>query len=526
MGQSAAPDKSGELLTYIKDTFEASQNSKLDALTKSLTKIANDGSDALKAQVEAALADGEACTAKGFGTVNGKCVALPWVVTSTDATCSTENIGALRYSASAGGLQVCSGSKGWGAVASNPLGKSKSSPAPSCKNIRDTGLSTGSGMYWLASPTRLSYCDMSGDACCGKGGEVGDGSSSSLKAPGCFQIQQYFGGLTSAFKRFWLDSGEHFCALRAGAIVEGKVGVAPYADGSSQKTAGYTCQFILDQYPKTITSSESRAGVWSRFVRNPANPLGEPVKFRCTVKNGVATGKPDACCKTKEDAGESCSKMHVALPSMESGVYWVRGTSGVKQVYCDMKVNGGGWTLAGKVYNGDSTRFYGKGRSNPLHTGATFNSGGTSLLETKNKFDALGWQFREIKMTELMVVDGEKPSAWVSASFVTGSHRSLWKRIQEAGGGNPGGLGCSETGTNLKKGNDIVSRIKVKGLGLKCEDDNQRSWKCDDDAVHIGWGMINPSHRNGIGKCGNDGGSDIYAGENTQTPGFVLLFVR
>merc|ERR1712138_249250 len=42
-----------------------------------------------------------------------------------------------------------------------------------------------------------------------------------------------------------------------------------------------------------------------------------------------------------------------------------------------------------------------------------------------------------------------------------------------------------------------IGGYSVRNLGLKCEDDGQGSWRCDDDAVYISWAMVNGSHRNG-----------------------------
>jgi hypothetical protein len=38
--------------------------------------------------------------------------------------------------------------------------------------------------------------------------------------------------------------------------------------------------------------------------------------------------------------------------------------------------------------------------------------------------------------------------------------------------------------------------------------------------------MGGTSHVYGIGKCGTDGGSDIYASSNRVTSGFVTVWVR
>ena len=50
------------------------------------------------------------------------------------------------------GLLICSGAKaGWNPVSPPTLGKAPASPGPSCSGIKKAGLSSGSGLYWLAA---------------------------------------------------------------------------------------------------------------------------------------------------------------------------------------------------------------------------------------------------------------------------------------------------------------------------------------------------------------------------------------
>lgn len=149
-----------------------------------------------------------------------------------------------------GGLLICSGAEaGWNPVSPPTLGKAAASPGPSCSGIKKAGLSSGSGLYWLAAvegkrKKRLAYCDMTTTA----GTEIGDGSTEDYPAPTCFHLQQFYGGLTSTVAKFHVGKGESFCGLDGFAITGGKAGLAPFGDGSTAAKAGRSCQFILNNF--------------------------------------------------------------------------------------------------------------------------------------------------------------------------------------------------------------------------------------------------------------------------------------
>ena len=80
-------------------------------------------------------------------------------------------------------------------------------------------------------------------------------------------------------------------------------------------------------------------------------------------------------------------------------------------------------------------------------------------------------------------LDSQASDEWVSGKFKDA--KSLYQRIANAGGANSGPVSCSEPASNIQKSGGAVSGITVLGLGIKCEDDNQATWVCDDDAVYI-----------------------------------------
>jgi len=97
------------------------------------------------------------------------------------------------------------------------------------------------------------------------------------------------------------------------------------------------------------------------------------------------------------------------------------------------------------------------------------------------------------------------PALAFTPAFAAPSH-TRERTAYIAGSSVSGPVSCGRSVANLVIVGAGIAGIATKGLGLKCEDDGQSTWLCDDDAVYIGWASINPNHRNGIGKCGSDGG--------------------
>jgi len=230
----------------------------------------------------------------------------------------------------------------------------------------------------------------------------------------------------------------------------------------------------------------------------------------------------------------SCKQQLEFDSSSQDGVYTIKPLDGIFiDALCDMTTNGGGWTMVAKVSNDDAGKpFTNKGtgasNANPLATGASVGSAAGMLDRTANA-DGLGEQFLTVSGTDLMVFD-EKNDAWVK-STLGATPETLFQRLlniplfASVPLARPS---CALTGTNVEKSDNKVADITVQGLGLKCQDDADTVWRCDDDAVWIGWGSSGKHHREGIAKCGADGGKDIYNSNNNNNgdPGFVSVWVR
>jgi len=230
----------------------------------------------------------------------------------------------------------------------------------------------------------------------------------------------------------------------------------------------------------------------------------------------------------------SCKQQLEFDSSSQDGVYTIKPLDGIfVDAVCDMTTNGGGWTMVAKVSNDDDGKpFTNKGagasNTNPLATGASVGSAAGMLDRTANA-DGLGEQFLTVSGTDLMVFD-EKNDAWVK-STLGATPETLFQRLLDIPLGASVPLArpsCALTGTNVEQSGNKVADIPVEGLGLKCQDDDDTVWRCDDDAVWIGWGSESKWHREGIAKCGSDGGKDIYNKHNSNSgdPGFVSVWVR
>ncbi len=104
----------------------------------------------------------------------------------------------------------------------------------------------------------------------------------------------------------------------------------------------------------------------------------------------------------------------------------------------------------------------------------------------------------------------------------------MYERVVSGPLGAPvyGPLTCVESAISFSVTGSTVAGLTVTGLGFKCEDDGETTWKCDDDASFISWGAVSTSMRNGINKCGSDGGDDVFNLSNAASDAFVTLWVR
>lgn len=63
----------------------------------------------------------------------------------------------------------------------------------------------------------------------------------------------------------------------------------------------------------------------------------------------------------------------------------------------------------------------------------------------------------------------------------------LLERIRSVSIGSvvSGSITCARPVSNLVTVGNSIAGITISGLGLKCEDDEAKSWKCDDDAIYM-----------------------------------------
>lgn len=107
--------------------------------------------------------------------------------------------------------------------------------------------------------------------------------------------------------------------------------------------------------------------------------------------------------KTEETAAESCKAILHNNPSSTTGKYYLKtGDSPAFVAYCDMTLQGGGWTLVMKANNGDQKTFYSQKDGSPLETGTVINSAASTDM---SRADTVAPAFSRVKSVEMMVYD-------------------------------------------------------------------------------------------------------------------------
>ena len=284
-------------------------------------------------------------------------------------------MGALRYAAKGGGLELCAGKVGgWSAVSPPSLGKNAENAGKSCAALKVAGVNTGSGLYWLdVDDPALVFCDMSGD-----GVAVGDGSTKALSAPSCFEVQQYYFAVTKKFKKFWIEGATMACAIQGGIILS-------EGDGKTAGTASASCQNILDVFGGLKNKDE-------RFLKGS----GKSVCF-VSEDGKTASSFPPIACGNEKDPDEyrlprSCYEILQKCTGAKDGKWWIQAQGYNKiEVTCDMKTksaNDGqsGWM---RLYTADLKAF--SKASCKSNAGCSFNWECDSFFSYPNSNDYEVW---------------------------------------------------------------------------------------------------------------------------------------
>jgi cysteine-rich repeat protein len=219
----------------------------------------------------------------------------------------------------------------------------------------------------------------------------------------------------------------------------------------------------------------------------------------------------------------SCALLHGYYPSAPSDVYYIDAGTGPFEAYCEMSLDGGGWTLALKSDGTQQTFAYDSGL---WYDGGTYNAGSYGFDRTEAKletFNAVG--FSEVRLG-LEYPIGSGNIGWLVLPLGASSLQSLFQQqIATAIGpaawqsALPGSLlqpYCNAEGTN--QGNSYA-RVRI---GIVANQEND----CDSPDSFIGIGGAD------AGQCGfgppSTGNQACYMPDSStsELDSFGWIFVR
>ncbi|MBM76732.1 MAG: hypothetical protein CMK59_15095 [Proteobacteria bacterium] len=242
----------------------------------------------------------------------------------------------------------------------------------------------------------------------------------------------------------------------------------------------------------------------------------------CDDTNGLVseeTGSTSAC------AASSCLDILNSGASTGSGAYYLKAEDGgTYQSYCEMTIDGGGWSLALKAWNGDTKHFYNSESHSRFEDSSTIAPSFLNLDPGDHKSLA----YTSVEGEQLLAIDLNDHAHYVYAD-VSNGEQTLLEHILDAQDGRweGGANGCGIMLDNLflsQGSSTVIGSIPVEHFGLMCTDDEQSNgWSNhSDDSVYLGFlpraahGDQTRSHHSGIGKWANDGGDDVYESSNQE----------
>ncbi len=243
----------------------------------------------------------------------------------------------------------------------------------------------------------------------------------------------------------------------------------------------------------------------------------------CSKKTGFAPGPP-----------HSCLDIYTANSNSQSGIYFVDpdGDGGPLtqiQVYCEMSLNGGDWTLVMKQKSNDGTTLQGDVAYWSSATTPPLNDSPANLNTSDQNLVSVG--FYQISLNQMMLVAGNEAtqkfqSVTATSAFAafqmattdysddTNATRPNWF-INTNSYPNGNGITGARFGFNFRQLSGGVTFCAARW-----------GWTSNQDAVGAG-GFGSSDSCGGLGGYGNMyGGTFMNNSKNSWQPAILLLYVK
>lgn len=241
-----------------------------------------------------------------------------------------------------------------------------------------------------------------------------------------------------------------------GSTDEGAIGGTWYQDADGD-SFGSSVSMLACTQPSGFVSNNSDCDDGNGTINPSASE----------VQNGV-----DDNCDGVVDIPSSCQAILQAFPNSNSGKYVIdpdgSGSKSAFSVYCDMKTNGGGWTLLAVFSNNDGSKSWTPRSDYWVNDSKTIGTGDEPSLNQDAKSRAFG----ELNIDRLMIVKAPGTVEILTSTSCVQNHPLSWVFKRDSATGSSCAMSC---GLTTVSGYWTGDSCQANQLNFRCMDGDYAS---------------------------------------------------